>query len=231
MRTLFGWMCALAWTSAPHAVAPQADAPRLFVGVPIERLLSGPASHRYTMTLAPDEFVEVRVEQRGIDVVVTLFGPAGEPATPSVNLSRDIVGTERTYGLSDAAGDYVIEVRSVIENAPEGSYTLEWRERRIADPEDRMRVEAQRGYADADAWRRDATSESLRRAVPLYEKALALWRSAGDRWYEAQTLQRPGPGLGQTCRLPPSRPPICLLISTASHWIAHGGRDRRDAHA
>src|SRR5919108_2375518 len=47
-------------------------------GKPIERDLTGGQSHSYQMTLASGQSVKLKVDQRGIDVMVRLSGPAGQ---------------------------------------------------------------------------------------------------------------------------------------------------------
>jgi hypothetical protein len=56
-------------------VQEQQQAQKLEQGNPIERELSGGQSHSYQMTLAAGQYVKLVVDQRGIDVVVKLFGP------------------------------------------------------------------------------------------------------------------------------------------------------------
>src|SRR5262245_16891409 len=58
--------------------ATQQEAMPLELGKPIERELAGGQSHAYQITLAAGQYLNVVVEQRGIDVVVTLFGPDDE---------------------------------------------------------------------------------------------------------------------------------------------------------
>lgn len=47
-------------------------------GQPIERTLKGGQTHTFTIHVAAGQFLYVLVDQKGIDVVVTLFGPGGE---------------------------------------------------------------------------------------------------------------------------------------------------------
>src|SRR5690242_1868579 len=46
-------------------------------GKPIERELDGGQSHSYRILLTAGQYVHIVVDQRGIDVVVTLVGPDG----------------------------------------------------------------------------------------------------------------------------------------------------------
>src|SRR5437763_1372443 len=58
-------------------VEPQADLVPLVPGNPIERALNGGESHRFTLKLKSNQYLRVTADQRGIDVVVTLFAPDG----------------------------------------------------------------------------------------------------------------------------------------------------------
>jgi hypothetical protein len=54
-------------------------------GKPIERELSGGQSHSYRITMTAGQYLQVSVDQRGIDVLVTLFAPDGEKGIESDN--------------------------------------------------------------------------------------------------------------------------------------------------
>src|SRR5262249_43246072 len=51
------------------------DARPLEPGKPIEREMAGGQSHDYQITLSAGQFMQVIVEQRGLDVVIGLLGP------------------------------------------------------------------------------------------------------------------------------------------------------------
>lgn len=62
----------------PLTAAPSnQEASTLEPGRPIERELAGGQSHAYQVTLRAGQYLNVVVEQRGIDVVEVLFGPDG----------------------------------------------------------------------------------------------------------------------------------------------------------
>jgi hypothetical protein len=75
------------WPSSSPAQA-SADASRaaqsaqetgsLEPGKPIERELSGGQSHSYKITMVSGQYLQVVVDQRGIDVAVALFTPDGK---------------------------------------------------------------------------------------------------------------------------------------------------------
>src|ERR1051325_4134520 len=68
---------ALMLISFTFAGAQIAGVTALQVGTPIERTLAGGQSHSYSITLDPNQYLQLVVDQRGIDVIVRVFSPAG----------------------------------------------------------------------------------------------------------------------------------------------------------
>src|ERR1044071_6665749 len=58
--------------------ARQAGILELKQGQPVERQIAGGQSHPYSISLSAGQYLKVIVEQKGIDVVVRLFGPGGQ---------------------------------------------------------------------------------------------------------------------------------------------------------
>src|SRR5215475_9440611 len=87
-RAALAGLCAASISSSAGAVgnlnfeqagqATQRESIPLELGKPIERELAGGQSHAYQITLAAGQYLDVVVEQRGIDVVATLSGPDGK---------------------------------------------------------------------------------------------------------------------------------------------------------
>src|SRR5204863_2511329 len=78
-------------------------------GLPVERTLAGRQSHSYTIALEKDQFVQLVVDQHGIDVVIRTFSPSGQRLGEfdSPNGSN---GPETVTIAAGAAGQYRIEV-------------------------------------------------------------------------------------------------------------------------
>src|ERR1700752_1669042 len=79
-----GLLSAAASTRA-QAVAQQ-DSPLLQSGQPIKRKIGGGESHYYRIALMTDQYVQILVDQRGIDVRVQLFQPDGKVVAESNRL-------------------------------------------------------------------------------------------------------------------------------------------------
>jgi len=176
---------------ANTTVQAEPDVRLLELGKPIERELKGGQIHTYQLTLSLNQFLRVVADQRGIDVVVRLFGPDSKLIT-EVDSPNGTQGPEPVSVVSDAAGSYRLEVRSLEKDAPAGRYEIKIEEIRSATAQDRMRISAERGLAQAEQLRSRGTAESSRKAISKYEEVLPVLRSIGDRRIESTALNSIG---------------------------------------
>lgn len=186
------------------ARGPQA-VPRLTTGAVVTRTLAGGQAHRYDLLLAADQLVDVIVTPRDMDVVVTLAGPgargsagasasAGAGSTAAaplrVDLSSDLMMSERIVAIADTAGRHRIEVLSPNARARASRYTLRVEAIRPATDRDRAWVRARRTLEQGarlrspDGIARGSSAE----AQPTIEAALAGLRDADDRAGAADAL-------------------------------------------
>src|SRR5262249_48529367 len=153
--------------------------PRLEPGQPVERELAGGQTHTYQLALAVNQYLRVAVEQKGIDVVVTLFGPNSQKLI-EVDSPNGAQGPETGSQGTEAPGNYRLEVRSPEMNAAAGRYEAKIEELRPAGPQDRTRITVDRMVAEADRAYPKRTAESLRKAIENYQAALPLIASLND---------------------------------------------------
>jgi len=158
---------------------------------PVERELKGGETHSYRVTLKPDQFLYAVVEQKGIDIVIALFGPDGKQISES-DSPNDRWGTEPIVLLATNAGDYRINVRSPSATAPAGTYAIKMMALRDATPADKDYARAQRLFDEGRALRAQPAATARRASLEKYEAALALFRAAGDTYREALTLSSIG---------------------------------------
>jgi CHAT domain-containing protein/Tfp pilus assembly protein PilF len=155
----------------PSAVAQGDKEIRLLEsGKPIERELAGGQSHSYQITLTEGQYLNVVVEQRGIDVVVTLRGPDSKKLI-EVDSPNGAQGPEPLQWIVEAAGIYRIEVRSLENDAKLGRYEAKIVELRVATSRDRDLAEADKLYNESVSLRGKGQHGQ---AIPLAERALAL---------------------------------------------------------
>jgi CHAT domain-containing protein len=156
-------------------------------GQVIERELSGGQEHYYEITLDEGEFVQLVADQRGIDVVLTLFGPDGKQII-EVDSPNGARGPEPIWYVAEAAGTHRVVVRSSDREAPHGKYRLRIEEQRAATTVDRRRAGAQKNLIQGAQLLSQKTAESSKQAEEKFQSALDLWRASGDRQAEADAL-------------------------------------------
>jgi CHAT domain-containing protein/Tfp pilus assembly protein PilF len=161
------------------AIAQEKDIHSLVLGEPITHELKGGQAHTYQINLAADQFLKVVVDQHGIDVVVTLFGPDGEQLV-EMDSPNGTQGPEPVSVVTELSGTYQLEVRSLDAGAPPGRYEVKIDQLRNAQPLDNTRVAAERIAAQAVLLTAQGTAASMRAAVEKHGEALKLWRALGD---------------------------------------------------
>ena len=95
---VIGTMSASFVLLAAQAVNPPTDPPRpdvLRPGATIERALAPDATLRVTLPLQGGDYVEITVEQSGVDAIVAVTGPDGA-AIDEVDDTSELDGPERT---------------------------------------------------------------------------------------------------------------------------------------
>ena len=171
----------------------------LEAGKPIERELRGGEVHSYEVAVKAGEYLRLVVEQRGIDVVVTLFGADGKQLM-EVHTPNKTQGEESISAIAEESERYRLEVRSLDKNAQVGRYKARIAEQRKASEQDKSRILAEKAYSEALQLQKEDSAESLQKAVDKQMEALQHWREANDQRGEAKTLSKIGQiyyGLGE----------------------------------
>jgi CHAT domain-containing protein/tetratricopeptide (TPR) repeat protein len=191
--TCTGLLLLLTSSLLTPALAKQSDnnIHLLEMNKPLERELPGGQSQSYRITLTAGQYIRVVVDQRGIDVVVSLFGPDGKQIV-EVDSPNGTQGPEPVLAIAETSGAYRLEVRSLEKNASVGRYEVKIEEVRKATEQDKSRIAAERAYMQAELLRAEGTAESLQSAIRKYEEALPLYHTIGDRSSEALVLNQIG---------------------------------------
>lgn len=87
----------------------QSQTASLQPGITVERALARGQSHTFDVSLEPDQFLQLVVDQDGIDVVVRVFSPAGK-MLGEFDTPNGTEGPENVSLISAMAGVYRIEV-------------------------------------------------------------------------------------------------------------------------
>ncbi len=163
----------------------------LEIGKPIEREMKGGAAHSYLLALSADQLLYAVVDQRGVDVVVTIFGPDGKQVI-EVDSPNGTQGPEHVRAIAELTGSYRLEVRSLEKDAKPGLYEVRIEELREATKQDRDIVATERAFSEAEALRAQGDEASLQKAIAKYEQVLQVTQSIGDRPGEATMLNNIG---------------------------------------
>ena len=175
-----------AQSSSVTAGPPQSETTFLEPGKPLERALQGGEKHIYAIRADTGYFIHFIVDQLGIDVALTLYGPDGKPIG-TMDSPNGTFGLEQISTIAEAPGIYRLEVASGDKNVPAGRYRVTVEPLRAPGDQDRARLTAERTFFEAVQLQGQGSADSLRIAIQKYLASLPLWRSAGDRYEEALT--------------------------------------------
>ncbi len=173
------------------AASSQSETTFLEAGKSLERNMQGGERHTYGIRAESGHFLHVVVVQLGIDVALTLYAPDGKPLG-SMDSPNGIVGLEQISTIAEAPGIYRLEVVSGDKAAPAGRYRVTIEPIRAPDDRDRARIAAEQVFFKAAQHEGQGSGDSAREAIQEYLTSLPLWRTAGDRYEEALTLDSLG---------------------------------------
>lgn len=165
----------------------------LRVGEPVERKLEGGQKHDYDLRLNAGEYVELTVDQRGINVALKIIGPKDETVM-EVDSSTGLKGNESISAIARVSGNYRLEVYSPNKNTVAGRYEVKLVDIRKMTEKDKPRVLALEWRQEAA---RSIANQSYEDAIVIYDEVLKIWMSLDDNKQKARTLR----GLGYTYSL------------------------------
>jgi CHAT domain-containing protein len=166
----------------PPAPAPNPRLFRLARGAGVERELAGGMVDAYEIDLTAGQYLYATFDQRGIDIVVRVFGPGLIPLF-EVDRPYDAVGAEQVYLVAETSGRYRLEVTGFMRDT-RGRYLARVEALRPSRTTDRLRAAAARNLCEARGWqgRPPAFSE----AVAKLEKARRLFAELGAKDGQAE---------------------------------------------
>jgi CHAT domain-containing protein/Tfp pilus assembly protein PilF len=153
--------------------------------------MAGGETHLYRVTLGVGQYLRVVVEQKGIDVAVTLISPGGARLL-EVDSPNASYGAEPLSAVVEESGDYTLEVRSPDKRAPVGHYELRVEALREPTPSDRAQMSAERAFADAVALGSKPDARARRESREKLEAVAPAFRAIGDRGMELFALRLAG---------------------------------------
>lgn len=165
-----------------HAVQESVEA--VGPGKSEERKLGGGQRHIYLIAVPPGSYLNLVVNQLGIDVVVTIYRNGGEELI-EIDKANGTRGRERLSLLIDNTSSYLLQVRPKEEKPVAGHYVVEITDVHAALPEDKIRWRAEQSFVEGkQLWKQAAKPQ----AIEKYLESLKLWRSVRDAEGESITL-------------------------------------------
>lgn len=149
----------------------------------LERTVTGSETHRYKLALRVNEFFQVRVEQKGADVVLRLVGAGGNELA-RMDSPNGKEGPETLSFVAAEPGFYMLEVGGLDPKAGKGKYTIVRITPRAATQQDRRRVEVERLFVAAgeQSARDQGAADPTDTGIKRWEAALAGWRELQDAY-------------------------------------------------
>ena len=185
------WLMALLLLAAliPGRAAATDESP-LSIGVAVEREFAGEQEHAYRLALAAGEFVQLSIQQTGVEVVAALAGPDGAKLAEFAESVGDH-GVREIHFIARTAGTHRLAVRRYRNTAPPTRYTIRLEAQRSATDDDERRLRAVAVAAEARRflWSpRPISAEEAARIEAKFREAIRLGESLGDSRLIAECL-------------------------------------------
>lgn len=164
----------------------EAETTQLILGQAVERNVMGEETHAYSIMLDAGQYLHVRVNQKGVDVVISLFDSSSKMLVSMDSLNGKH-GVEPLSFISETSGNYRLEVHSS-EKTSNGRYEIIIKELRAANKKDKSVISAQQAKGEGIQLYVKRTTESLQGAIKKFEEALEFYRAGEDRDGEATML-------------------------------------------
>lgn len=153
----------------------------------LEREMMGAEAHSYRITLKANEFFQVRVEQRGVDVLLKLLD-MGRNTLVTMDSPNSKQGPETLSFVAEKSGSFVLEVSGFDAKAERGQYLIHREAARIATAKDRRRVDVERLFV-AGITARDVRGQA-ETAIKELSEAKAGWEELSDNYMAELTAQQ-----------------------------------------
>ena len=183
-RVSFLLLSLIALHSGTYANEPETT--KLEAGKHFERPIAGTEVHTYQLDLLVDQFAEVTVDQRGIDLAVWTYDPRGQKIAEVDGIRAG--DFESLIFLGEIAGSYRLEIRTTSATAAAGQYDLQIKDLRPATQKDKDSYAAAKFVSAAMTLEKQGSADSFRKAIANYTEALPILKSAGLRNWEANVL-------------------------------------------
>jgi len=142
--------------------------------------------HRYSFTLAAGQFLDVVVEQEGVDVTILPLEPSGRKL-PMIDSRVADRGPEEIHLFARTAGLYRLEIDS---GEQTGSYQFRVKSLRIANDRDRLEARTEELFHHARALARQQNREATAQAFEEFIGTATAWDELDNKRRQADALER-----------------------------------------
>jgi WD40 repeat protein len=139
MSVAFALFASLAFGQAANAP------PRLLLDQALERRLARSETHGYQVTLKAGEFMQVRVEQKGVDVALSIHSADGTTLA-AMDSPNGTKGFETLSFIAESAGNYVVQIKGLEpeSDSQTGVYRITLTAKRTSTYRDKERIEIEK---------------------------------------------------------------------------------------
>jgi CHAT domain-containing protein/Tfp pilus assembly protein PilF len=176
--------------AVPARSSVQAEPRELTAGAVVSRELSGGGSHSYKLELPANQFLQVLVQQEGIDVelLVSLNGRQ----LSKVDRPNGSRGRETISVITPQAGSYLLTIKSYERVSAKGRYELNVNQLREPRDLDLTWIAAEQRISEAELLRSELIVTSLRSSIQVFNSAAEFWRRLNQPYEEAVALYGSG---------------------------------------
>ncbi|MBI4749669.1 MAG: tetratricopeptide repeat protein [Acidobacteria bacterium] len=160
--------------SLPPFQKHNSDVPVLVPGKVIDQELKGGEVNRFQIRLKARQFLDLSVEQQGIDVVVRLLGPGGKQLI-EVDSPNGPDGPEPVVLIVNQSGTYTLEIEAPDPAASTGKYQVKCEPLHRATPQDQKRA---RQIQAGNEFNRLLNEGTALRQAGKYQNAQAVLQQA-----------------------------------------------------
>jgi hypothetical protein len=153
-------------------------------GATVEHEMKGAESHRYKFDLKKDEFFQVRVEQKGVDVSLKLTDDKGNVAA-TMDSPNGKEGFETLTWVAIDLDKFILEVIGPNEKTERGSYPLKRQQSRVASEKDKRRMEVEKVFSEA----MKTFNSDMKNSREKFKVTLTFWDEIGEKELAKLTLE------------------------------------------
>ena len=176
-----GMLAALGQTQSPNEVR------ELPPNQTLEREMACAETYRYKSDLKANEFFQMRVEQKGIDIALNLMEASGN-VLATMDSPNGKEGCETLSFVAGKAGSFIFEVRGINARGEKGIYILDHEASRESTEKDRRHVAVEKLFYEGMT-ALDAKGQG-EIAIEKLGEGLASWREIEDDYLVQLTAQQ-----------------------------------------